>query len=337
MSSFSEFLKTLDCQICPNSAGFCSAGQTFHMQGEDFDGCYWYYETDQFIVDIHDFFITKEKIVGSFSGLSHLFSFNSTYIKSANGECFTPYQTLTSNTLLVSSTEETSARFLLHGNSPFLSVGISFKENMIQEYLASSDIPASDVFFDTRELVTKPLELLANAILTCQMTVPAAQLFFEAKAKEWLSITLDAYLNKSRLRQISAADKRGLENVENYINDHYALDIPQELLEKIAMMSGTKLKTLFSLKNQMSITEYSQRKRMNIAETLLSTTDLEIKDIAKSVGYASHSRFTTLFKKYKGIYPREVKKQSFASHPAADCHKHSCRRTFPDPTGSLPL
>ena len=68
----------------------------------------------------------------------------------------------------------------------------------------------------------------------------------------------------------------------------------------------------------MSITEYSQRKRMNIAETLLSTTELEIKDVAKSVGYSSHSRFTTLFKKYKGIYPREVKK-FYASDDVSKC------------------
>ncbi|MPN40343.1 hypothetical protein SDC9_187879 [bioreactor metagenome] len=58
---------------------------------------------------------------------------------------------------------------------------------------------------------------------------------------------------------------------------------------------------------------------MNIAETLLSTTKLEIRDVAKSVGYTSHSRFTTLFKKYKGIYPREVKKLGDMDSAAHTC------------------
>ena len=47
---------------------------------------------------------------------------------------------------------------------------------------------------------------------------------------------------------------------------------------------------------------------MNIAETLLITGNLDIKAIAKSVGYTSHSKFTSYFKRYKGIYPRDVKR-----------------------------
>ncbi len=74
------------------------------------------------------------------------------------------------------------------------------------------------------------------------------------------------------------------------------------------MMGGTKLKKLFKGKYQMSITEYTQRKRMNIAETLLKTSSLKIKDIAKSVGYNSHSKFSAYYKRYKGVHPREVAK-----------------------------
>ena len=109
---------------------------------------------------------------------------------------------------------------------------------------------------------------------------------------------------------MSLTDEKAIENVASYISDHYALDIAQELLEKISMMSGTKLKKLFKQKYDMSITEYSQRKRMNIAETLLLNSNMDIKDIAKSVGYSSHSKFSQYFKKYKGMYPREVKKLS---------------------------
>jgi YesN/AraC family two-component response regulator len=196
----------------------------------------------------------------------------------------------------------------LHANFPYLSIGVNFKDKMIKEYISDRDLIVSDVFFDTRGLITKPMGKIANSILNCSMYSPAAEIFLEAKAKEWLSITLDAYLNKAKTKQISRSDEIAIENVASYINDHYALDISQEILEKIAMMSGTKLKNIFKQKYQMSITEYSQRKRMTIAETLLSTTELEIKDVAESVGYSSHSRFSTLFKKYKGIYPREVKK-----------------------------
>ena len=291
---------------------YCQAGQTLCIRSEELDGFYWYYETDHFIIDIHDFFIKKERMTYSFPDLSDYMSYCSAYIKSANGESFNPYQILTANTVFVTNIKASENRFLLHANFPYLSVGINFKEQMIKAYISRhfSDEPAtvSDMFFDTRGLITKPMEKLASSILNCGMSAPAAELFFEAKAKEWLSITMDAFLNKSKEKEISYSDEVAITNVENYIKDHFAMDIPQEILEKIAMMSGTKLKSIFKQKYQMSITEYTQRRRMNIAEILLGTTALEINAVAKSVGYSSHSRFTTLFKKYKGIYPREVKK-----------------------------
>ncbi|WP_313529409.1 helix-turn-helix domain-containing protein [Anaerotignum sp.] len=312
MDTFQEFLEKMGWEVCVNCSKYSPAGKTVCFQSEDMDGLYWYYETDYFIIDIHDFFIKKERITDSFPDMSRYMSFSSSYIKSANGECFNPYQTLTANTMFVTNMEKTNFRFLLHANFPYLSVGVNIKKKMITDYLSrhleANNATVSDVFFDTRELVTKPLEKIANAILSCNMSSPAAEMFLEAKAKEWLSITLDAYFNKAPAKILSSSDENAIVNVASYINDHYALDVPQELLEKIAMMSGTKLKNLFKQKYQMSITEYAQRKRMNIAETLLSTTALEVKDVAKSVGYSSHSRFTTLFKKYKGIYPREVKK-----------------------------
>lgn len=62
----------------------------------------------------------------------------------------------------------------------------------------------------------------------------------------------------------------------------------------------------------MTITEYIQEQRMNLAEHLLTTTQLEIKEVANAVGYKSHSRFSSLFKKYIGVYPHELKsKQLF--------------------------
>ncbi|WP_163468965.1 AraC family transcriptional regulator [Fusobacterium sp. IOR10] len=312
MDTFESYLKETGWKNYPKCKKYCEIGKTFFIDNEYLEGIYWYYETDQFIIDIHDLFIKKERTEDSFPNMDSLIFFCSSYIKTANGECFNPYQTLTANTVFVANMNKTNFRFFLHGNFPYLSVGVKFKQEMINKYipchLSNQSETVAHMFFDTRNLVTKPMEKLANSILNCHMDSPAGEIFFEAKAKEWLSITLNAYLNKSKRKKISKSDEQSIENVANYINDHFALDISQKLLEKIAMMSGTKLKNIFREKYQMSITEYLQRKRMNIAENLLSTTELEIKNIAKSVGYTSHSRFSTLFKKYKGIHPKEVRK-----------------------------
>ena len=47
---------------------------------------------------------------------------------------------------------------------------------------------------------------------------------------------------------------------------------------------------------------------MNMAEILLLNSSLKIQDIAEAVGYSSHSKFSACFKKYKGIYPKDVKR-----------------------------
>ncbi|MFR2832172.1 MAG: helix-turn-helix domain-containing protein, partial [Finegoldia magna] len=64
---------------------------------------------------------------------------------------------------------------------------------------------------------------------------------------------------------------------------------------------------LFKEKYGQSITEYTQRKRMNVAETLLLNTELPIKEIAESVGYSSASKFSIYYKRYKGKLPSEVR------------------------------
>lgn len=113
---------------------------------------------------------------------------------------------------------------------------------------------------------------------------------------------------------IHVDDSIALENVANFIDDHYATTITQDTLEKIAMMSRTKLKKLFKQKYQFTITEYTQRKRMNMAETLLLNSSLKIQEVAEAVGYSSHSKFSACFKKYKGIYPKDIKKYAASKH-----------------------
>lgn len=87
------------------------------------------------------------------------------------------------------------------------------------------------------------------------------------------------------------------------------VNIPYKVvLGKIACMSSASLKNKFKAKYHMNITEYIQRYRINIAENLIKNTNQDLKSIAESVCYKNHSRFTNLFKKYKLVYPKEVKK-----------------------------
>ena len=323
MSDFYNFVKSFfSTNESTDNTKYSSAGHTFHFNTDDAEGIYWFYEGDNFTIDIHDVFIKKEIIHTSFAGLDNFYSFYSSYLVTANGESFNPYQNLSSNSLYVINTKNAeNHKFILHKNSPYLGIGINFKQSMIDDYLSSYKNKVcnyEDLFFNTSTITNKPLGKIAKDILNCKMVSPAAEIFFESKAKEWLSITIDSFLNKYN-NPISLSDNVALKNVVNYIDDHYATSISQKTLEKISAMSGTKLKKLFKQKYQCTITEYTQRRRMNMAEILLLNSSLKIQDIAEAVGYSSHSKFSTCFKKYKGLYPKDIKKYSSKNTPVSDC------------------
>ena len=259
MSDFYNFVKNFfSTNECTDNTKYSSVGHTFCFNTEDAEGIYWFYEGKNFTIDIHDVFIKKEIIHTSFAGLDNFYSLYSSYLVTANGESFNPYQNLSSNSLYVINTKNSkNYRFILHKNSSYLGIGINFNQSMIEECLSSYKNKIcnyENLFFNTNTIINKPLERIAKDILNCKMISPAAEIFFESKAKEWLSITIDAFLNKYN-NPISIADDEALEIVANYIDDHYATSISQKTLEKISTMSGTKLKKLFKQKYQCTITE----------------------------------------------------------------------------------
>ena len=138
--NYYEFVKNyLGTDSCKEKSKYCNIGTTFCVCREEAEGCYWFYETDSFIVEIHDFFIKKDIVYSSALNMDQFMSFSSSYIITGNGESFSPYQTLSAGSLHIVDVENMHKdyKFLLHSNFPYLSVGISFKKEMIEEYLYS--------------------------------------------------------------------------------------------------------------------------------------------------------------------------------------------------------
>ncbi|MDD7305191.1 MAG: helix-turn-helix domain-containing protein [Peptoniphilaceae bacterium] len=314
--TYYDFVKEyMQVDECINNMKYSRAGHTFCWSKNNStyaEGLYWFYQGDGFIIDIHDFYIREEVIQNSANSMADYVSIYSSYIVSANGEKFNPYQTLTSNSLcsLDFDNIKDDFLFLLHENCYYLAVSIGFKRELLNKHLASINIDPESFYsnlLQTNQLIlTRSLEKVALEILNCKMDSPAAEFFFKAKANEWISILIDTYLNRKK-NKIESDDNKALDEVARFLEDHYAMNVKQATLEKISKMSGTKLKNLFKEKYGQSITEYTQRKRMNMAEILLLNTTLPIKEIAESVGYSSPSKFSIYYKRYKGKLPSEVR------------------------------
>ena len=314
--TYYDFVKDyMKVDECKNNKKYSSAGHTFCWKKEDStygEGLYWFYEGDGFIIDVHDFYISEEVVQNNTYSMADYVSIYTSYIVSANGEKFSPYQTLTANSLCTLDFDniKDDFLFLLHENCYYLAVSIGFKKEFLEKHLAAINID-TESFYSTllktnQIILTKSLEKVAMEILNCKMDAPAADFFFKAKANEWVSIVIDTYLNRKKYK-IESDDNKALEDVARFLDDHFAMNVNQETLEKISKMSGTKLKNFLKEKYGQSITEYTKRKRMNVAETLLLNTELPIKEIAESVGYSSASKFSIYYKRYKGKLPSEVR------------------------------
>lgn len=61
MSDFYNFVKNyFSTNECTDNTKYSSAGHTFCFNTDDAEGIYWFYEGENFTIDIHDVFIKKK-------------------------------------------------------------------------------------------------------------------------------------------------------------------------------------------------------------------------------------------------------------------------------------
>lgn len=93
--------------------------------------------------------------------------------------------------------------------------------------------------------------------------------------------------------------------IEN-IMEHYTL----EELSRRFDLSLSLMKRNFKEVYGDSIYAYLRNYRMQKAEQLLKKTDLNISEVAEAVGYANPAKFSSAFKKAKGISPKTFQKMA---------------------------
>lgn len=288
-------------------------GKYYRVDNEFFHGTCWVYEKDGFLLDIEDLQVKKDYVSSiDYSSLKKSF-FVSTYLKRGNGECLSPYIPMTNNSFLTYIADKScTLNSILHGGFPYLAISLKFDTDSLCNISGDLSPNAYEkfekIFLEYNDKTITSIEILSNSIFNLDKSLPGADFILSGKIMEWIGISIASYYeNLSSNNLLSKEDILAIEKVTNYIDNHYMLDINRELLERIALLSGTKLKRCFKIKTGLTITEYIQRKRMDMAEIILAGRNLSIKNVAESVGYRSHSQFSKLYKRYKGISPSKVK------------------------------
>ncbi|MNN08289.1 HTH-type transcriptional activator Btr [compost metagenome] len=100
-----------------------------------------------------------------------------------------------------------------------------------------------------------------------------------------------------------------IQKVIHFIDAHYASKISISQIANFVGLNRSYLCSIFKSRTSSSIQEYLIRFRINKACELMSNKLLSIADIARSVGYDDPLLFSKMFKKEKGISPRNYRSE----------------------------
>lgn len=128
---------------------------------------------------------------------------------------------------------------------------------------------------------------------------------------EILIILLGRQTNFSTtLSPVTKKTNRLCGSAKRYIDHHYKENITLDLLASQYHVSKYYLVHAFREEFGISPINYLISRRIKEAEYLLSNTDHSLSVISSTVGFSSSSYFAQIFKKQKGISPREYRKES---------------------------
>jgi len=239
---------------------------------------------------------------------------------SISGEMLNPYRSINCNCINGYVSKDEYYRAVYHHHVPIDSVSITifpaYYENYLNERFPGMFSEPQDAFLSIDGAVDfHEMQLLFNQIKHYQGQGAVAELFFNSKVDEAVSLIIDRTRREQKSMQntktttyrITDDDIQCIKTVRRYIDDHFFMDLRVDQLAKIACMGTSKFKFAFKKLYKMTVTDYITHKRLGHAEHLLISTNLGIQDIVKHIGYTHAGYFSRMFKQYRGVSPSEFR------------------------------
>lgn len=111
-------------------------------------------------------------------------------------------------------------------------------------------------------------------------------------------------------RRISSEElhySQAIKKAELYIHQHYWMPLSLEEVADSVGLSSTYFSKLFKQELNIGFSSYLTNVRIEMAQKLLTDTNLSCRVIAERVGYADEKYFQKLFKKQLGVTPSEYR------------------------------
>lgn len=108
-------------------------------------------------------------------------------------------------------------------------------------------------------------------------------------------------------QEFAGQENRSLQIAQEYIAEHFTEDISLSDVAEKAGISAGYLSTLFSRQLQCKYVDYLNQIRITRACTYLAHTVLKTYEVAYRVGFRDEKYFSRVFKRIKGMNPKEYR------------------------------
>ncbi|MFB9274640.1 response regulator [Cohnella cellulosilytica] len=123
---------------------------------------------------------------------------------------------------------------------------------------------------------------------------------------DWLQELFTTIINISNSSRHSK--EKVIQSLKAYIDTHYAEDVKLEDIAEIQHYNASYLSIVFKEVMNINFQDYLLKVRMDNAQSMLLSGKHKVKDIARMTGFKNPHYFSTVFKKAKGVTPKEFVK-----------------------------
>jgi len=118
------------------------------------------------------------------------------------------------------------------------------------------------------------------------------------------------YASQNRLTEYQTKQVEIVRKIHDQLLQHIDQRVTIEELSKQYLINPASLKSAFKAVYGTSLVAHIKKQRLEQAAKLFRGPDMSIAEIAQTVGYDSQSKFTSAFKAFFQVLPREYRKNS---------------------------
>ena len=145
-----------------------------------------------------------------------------------------------------------------------------------------------------------------NATLKQNVLKNKQRAFYDKVESRGIVYQLLAHFIKRAQEKSKNGDER-LEKALAYIHNHINENLNINELAELTCLSKAHFIRLFKQEVKTTPLQYINRRKMEMAQLTLVTSDTPVKDVAFALGFEDYSYFNRLFKKMTGVTPQEYR------------------------------